>query len=99
LFSSLRGGIARQISDTGHQVAGLLYEPTLRIGVTGLSRAGKTVFITSLIANLLDRGRMGQLRGANLIEAVYLQPQPDDTLPRFAYELSLIHISEPTRLM
>ena len=36
----------------------------LRIGVTGLSRAGKTVFITSLVANLLDRGRMQALRAA-----------------------------------
>lgn len=93
MFSSLRGGIARQITDTGHQVAGLFHEPTLRIGITGLSRAGKTVFITSLIANLLDRGRMGQLRASDRIEAVYLQPQPDDTLPRFAYEDHLAAIT------
>ncbi|HGG63993.1 MAG TPA: YcjX family protein, partial [Rhodobacteraceae bacterium] len=39
-------------------------EVTVRLGVTGLSRAGKTVFITSLVANLLDRGRMPQLLGA-----------------------------------
>lgn len=60
-------------------------EPSLRLGVTGLSRAGKkTVFITGLVANLLDRGRMPQLRAAaqGRIEVVYLQPQPDDTLPR-----------------
>jgi predicted YcjX-like family ATPase len=93
LFSSLTDGIARQISDTGNQVAGIFSEPKLRLGVTGLSRAGKTVFITSLIANLLDRGRMGQLRGADRIEAVYLQPQPDDTLPRFAYEDHLAAIT------
>ena len=93
LFSSLSDGIARQITDTGNQIAGLFHEPTLRIGVTGLSKAGKTVFITSLIANLLDRGRMGQLSGAGRIEAVYLQPQPDDTLPRFAYEDHLAAIT------
>ncbi len=63
-------------------------EETIRLGVTGLSRAGKTVFITSLVANLLDRGRMPQLVGAatGSIQAVYLQPQPDDTMARFEYE-------------
>jgi len=63
-------------------------ESTVRLGVTGLSRAGKTVFITSLVANLLDRGRMGQLTGAanGSIIAAFLQPQPDDTTPRFEYE-------------
>ena len=63
-----------------------MFEPVIRLGVTGLSRAGKTVFITGLVANLIARGRMPQLRSARRIEAVYLQPQPDLTLPRFAYE-------------
>ncbi|MFN6979627.1 MAG: YcjX family protein, partial [Gemmobacter sp.] len=60
----------------------------IRLGVTGLARAGKTVFITSLVANLLDRGRMPQLRAAasGRIEAVWLQPQPDPAVPRFDYE-------------
>ncbi len=60
----------------------------MRLGVTGLSRAGKTVFITALVANLLQRGRMPQLKAhaEGRIEAVYLQPQPDVTLPRFDYE-------------
>ncbi|MFC3127048.1 YcjX family protein [Pseudoroseomonas globiformis] len=34
-----------------------LNESTLRVAITGLSRSGKTVFITSLIANLLAMGR------------------------------------------
>ncbi|MGV8985440.1 MAG: YcjX family protein [Cypionkella sp.] len=68
-------------------VAGFaLPDPVIRLGVTGLSRAGKTVFITNLVANLLERGRMPQLSARDRIEAVYLQPQPDMTLPRFAYE-------------
>ncbi|SFH14562.1 hypothetical protein SAMN04488020_10797 [Palleronia marisminoris] len=64
---------------------------TIRLGVTGLSRAGKTVFITSLVANLLNRGRMPGLTGVSTgaIRAAYLQPQPDDTLPRFDYETHL----------
>ena len=86
MFSSLTHGIARQIEAAASALTG--YEPVLRIGVTGLSRAGKTVFITSLVANLLDRARMPQLtaQAQNRIEAAYLQPQPDDTLPRFAFE-------------
>ncbi|MGV8949514.1 MAG: YcjX family protein [Cypionkella sp.] len=88
VFSSLTDGISRQIDGASSAVSGLFFEPVLRLGVTGLSRAGKTVFITALVANLLDRGRMPQLRAQaqRRIEAVYLQPQPDDTLPRFAYE-------------
>ncbi len=66
-------------------------DPVIRLGVTGLSRAGKTVFITALVANLMDRGRMPQLRAAasGAIRTAYLQPQPDDTLPRFDYETYL----------
>lgn len=84
VFSALGDGISRQIDG----VTGMFRDPVIRLGVTGLSRAGKTVFITGLVANLLQRGRMTQLRAEadHRIEAVYLQPQPDDTLPRFAYE-------------
>jgi uncharacterized protein len=67
-------------------VSGLFTDPVIRLGVTGLSRAGKTVFITGLVANLLHRGRMPQLTAAARIEAAFLQPQPDLTLPRFDYE-------------
>ena len=71
---------------------------TVRLGVTGLSRAGKTVFITSLVANLLDRGRMGQLLGVanGAVLAAYLQPQPDDTTPRFEYEAHLAALTAQT---
>ena len=63
-------------------------DTVVRLGVTGLSRAGKTVFITSLVANLLDRGRMPQLAAVaqGRVLTAYLQPQPDDTVPRFRYE-------------
>ncbi|AEQ51898.1 YcjX family protein [Pelagibacterium halotolerans] len=62
--------------------------PTLRLGVTGLSRAGKTIFITALIHNLLTGARLpgfapmaeGRLIGARLAE------HPDNATPRFAYE-------------
>ena len=74
-------------------------DTVIRLGVTGLSRAGKTVFITSLVANLLNRGRMPQFHAAvsGAIQAAYLQPQPDDTVPRFEYEnhLAALTASEP----
>jgi predicted YcjX-like family ATPase len=72
-------------------VSGLFTDLVVRLGVTGLSRAGKTVFITSLVANLLHRGRMPQLRSAatGQIQATFLQPQPDDTVARVEYERNL----------
>lgn len=62
--------------------------PTVRLGVTGLSRAGKTVFITALIHNLVHGGRLplfDAYSGGRLAEA-NLRPQPDDDVPRFDYE-------------
>lgn len=90
VLSTLTDGISRSVESVGASISGI-FEPTLRLGVTGLSGAGKTVFITSLVANLLDRGRMPQLvaQGRGRIETVVLQPQPDLTLPRFDYETHL----------
>ena len=81
-------GLVRGLERAASGLAAPFSEPVIRLGVTGLSRAGKTVFITGLVANLLQHGRMPQLRAAasRRLEAVYLQPQPDLTLPRFAYE-------------
>ena len=74
-----------------------LGDPVIRLGVTGLSRAGKTVFITSLVANLMDRGRMHALRAAadGSLKAAWLQPQPDDTIPRFDVERHLAALTGP----
>jgi predicted YcjX-like family ATPase len=88
--------IGRSIEELGSSVSEALFEPVIRLGVTGLSRAGKTVFITSLVANLLDRGRMPALSGAERIRAAYLKPQPDDTVPRFDYESHLACLVGPT---
>ncbi|WP_107496338.1 YcjX family protein [Thalassobius sp. I31.1] len=90
VLTTITEGITREIERTGDRVNSM-FEPVLRLGVTGLSRAGKTVFITSLVANLLDRGRMNQLTAASggRILAAWLQPHPDDTVPRFDYEARL----------
>lgn len=84
-------GLTRGVETLGDTVSEAFLEPVIRLGVTGLARAGKTVFITSLVANLLDRGRMPGLVAAaeGRIEAAFLQPQPDDTIPRFEYESHL----------
>ncbi len=90
-ISGLTDGISRGIEGAGATLSETFFDQTLRLGVTGLSRAGKTVFITALVANLLNRGRMPQLvaQTQGRIEAVHLQPQPDVTLPRFDYETHL----------
>lgn len=65
-----------------------LINPTVRLGVTGLSGAGKTVFITALVHAMVRGGRMPvfeALAGGRVSEA-RLAPQPDDAVPRFDYE-------------
>jgi len=96
VLSALARGIGDGVEAATAQIAGA-FEPVVRLGVTGLSRAGKTVFITSLVHNLLNTGRMPQLRAAQAggIMGALLQPQPDLTLPRFAYEDHLAALQAP----
>ncbi|MGF1622714.1 MAG: YcjX family protein [Rhodomicrobiaceae bacterium] len=78
--------------------AGDWLTPTLRLGVTGLARSGKTVFITALVHNLIAGGRLpffNAARQGRLIRA-YLEPQPDDEVPRFAYEDHLARLTAET---
>ena len=65
-----------------------LVNPTIRLGVTGLSRAGKTVFISSLVHNLLNGGRLPLFEAmqSGRVSGVRLEQQPDDAVPRFQYE-------------
>jgi predicted YcjX-like family ATPase len=90
-ISDIADGLVRGVEGVGDALSEALFEPVIRLGVTGLSRAGKTVFITSLVANLLDRGRMPQLQAAagGGIRTAYLQPQPDNIVPRFDFETHL----------
>ena len=77
---------------------GLLH-PTLRLGVTGLSRSGKTVFITALVHALLKGARlpMFEAHAKGRITHCYLEPQPNDDLPRFAYEEHLAALTGENR--
>ena len=97
VFADIADGLSRGVERVGSTMSGAFLEPVVRLGVTGLSRAGKTVFITSLVANLLDRGRMPGLAAAaqGSILTAYLQPQPDDTVPRFDYEAHLAAMTGP----
>jgi uncharacterized protein len=65
-----------------------LFDPTIRLGVTGLSNAGKTVFITALIHGLVRGGRfpLFEALATGRVARAYLAPQPDDAVPRFDYE-------------
>lgn len=85
--------IGRSIETSVDAVSETFFEPVVRLGVTGLSRAGKTVFITSLVANLIERGRMPGF--SPQVVAAFLQPQPDDTVPRFDYETHLAAMTGP----
>jgi len=97
VIAAITDRIGQSLDAMTATVSEAFFEPVLRLGVTGLSRAGKTVFITSLVTNLLEPGRMGQLRAAQTgaILGAYLQPQPDMTLPRFDYETHLSALTGP----
>ncbi len=70
------------------EYGGNLVHPTVRLGVTGLSGSGKTVFITALVHNLLHGGRLPVFEAldSGRIARARLEPQPDDAVPRFDYE-------------
>ncbi len=72
----------------------------LRLGVTGLSRSGKTVFLTALVSNLIAGVRLPVLAASaeGRITKARLEPQPDDAVPRFAYEDHMASLAGPDRM-
>ncbi len=84
-FASRAGSALRAFAEASQD---LVVQPTLRLGVTGLARSGKTVFTTALIHHLVETHALpafavaqeGRLRRARLV------PQPDDDVPRFPFE-------------
>ena len=79
---------ARIALDTLSGRAAALFSPSIRLGVTGLSRAGKTVFISALVHNLVHGGRLPlfEAQKSGRISRAFLEEQPDDAVPRFQYE-------------
>jgi uncharacterized protein len=86
---------ARALLDYGEH----FFNPTVRLGVTGLSRAGKTVFITALIHGLTRGGRFPVFEpyATGRIARARLEPQPDDAVPRFDYESHVRTLIEQRR--
>jgi predicted YcjX-like family ATPase len=86
--------VAESWTQAGKRIGDFL-TPSLRLGVTGLARSGKTVFITALIRNLTQGGRLpffAPYAEGRLISAD-LEPQPDDAVPRFDYEAHVAALS------
>lgn len=86
-FTDLLTTLVDDLNATVDQATDLL-TPTLRLGVTGLARSGKTVFITALVRALTGSARLPFFAPAveGRILRAYLEPQPDDALPRFEFE-------------
>ncbi len=88
-------GILSTAGDLWHSLDNLINDRPIKVAVTGLSRSGKTVFITSLIANLLAMGTgkptMPALRahidkgGSERLRNIRLVPARASTTPRFDY--------------
>ncbi|HYF06732.1 MAG TPA: YcjX family protein, partial [Acetobacteraceae bacterium] len=85
LLAPLRG-VFDLAEDTARTLIG---QERVRLAVTGLSRAGKTVFLTSLIANLLAAGAGRRTLPAldpllnGRLKRVAIRPAGTETTPRF----------------
>ncbi|MEO1720506.1 MAG: YcjX family protein, partial [Pseudomonadota bacterium] len=62
--------------------------PTIRLGVTGLSGAGKTAFVTALVRNLISAHRLPHFEAAasGRFSRAFLVPLGNDAVPRFPFE-------------
>ncbi|HTN11392.1 MAG TPA: YcjX family protein [Acetobacteraceae bacterium] len=101
--------IGRLAAGAAGRIEGLLNEDRIGLAVTGLSRAGKTVFITSLVHNLLALGAAGRGRdtlplftaalrtpdGDNRLRGIRILP-PDGGLPQFDYAGKLASLAADT---
>lgn len=96
-FNDLTDVGSRLFGRAGDFAGRILLEREVRLGVTGLRRAGKTVFTTALVDNLLKAGRLPFLDvvSSGRLQAARLQPQPDPDVPRFQYEQHLKTLSGP----
>ena len=93
-YSQAAGDVARRVGD----FASGLISPTVKLGVTGLARSGKTVFIMALVHNLMAGARLPFFDAAaqgRLVRA-YLEPQPDAFVARFPFEKHLADLKNRT---
>jgi predicted YcjX-like family ATPase len=93
------GGLADWLADAAN-LTELAKGSTVWLAVTGLSRAGKTVFITSLVHNLLSAlhnpSRMPLLNaaGGGRLRAATLRAVKADVLPRFPYRANIEQMAD-----
>ncbi|HKH33806.1 MAG TPA: YcjX family protein [Beijerinckiaceae bacterium] len=94
-IASRAGSTAASLWDAGNQ---LLY-PSVRLGVTGLARSGKTVFTTALVHHLVEGHALPSLRASaqGRIRRARLDHQPDDVVPRFPYEEHVAALAKERR--
>ena len=95
-YTQAAGDAFRSIGD----FASGLVTPAVKLGVTGLARSGKTVFITALVHNLIAGARLPFFDAAaqGRVVRVYLEPQPNEIVPRFEYEKHLADlVADPPR--
>jgi uncharacterized protein len=103
---SLISDLLYEARAAAESLAALTTGQHIRLGVTGLSRAGKTIFITALIEHLTKaaspalRGRRNTLpvfrvHAEGRLTGATLEPQPDDAVPRFAYEHYIASLAGP----
>lgn len=97
---SLFGNLLNDAAIAARSLADYVTGTGLRLGVTGLSRSGKTVFLTALVHHLLRLSKASaaeprrafpvfRVHAENRLARAYLEPQPDDAVPRFAWETHL----------
>ncbi|HEX8665868.1 MAG TPA: YcjX family protein [Beijerinckiaceae bacterium] len=94
-IASRAGAAAQGLWEAGNQ----LLQPSLRLGVTGLARSGKTVFTTALVHHLVEGHTLPALRASSQgrIRRARLDHQPDDAVPRFPYEEHVAALTEARR--
>jgi predicted YcjX-like family ATPase len=83
-YSQAAGDAFRSLGD----FAGGLIQPAMKLGITGLARSGKTVFLTALVHNLMAGARLPFFDAAaqGRVLRAYLEPQPDAFVARFPFE-------------
>ncbi|HEY1735018.1 MAG TPA: YcjX family protein, partial [Methylovirgula sp.] len=94
-----------EVQSAAQNLAESLTGRSLRLGVTGLSGAGKTIFVTALVHHLTsltaksrrDKNPLPVFRvhSEGRLMRGFLEPQPDDAVPRFAFEEHLNTLTGP----
>jgi uncharacterized protein len=98
--------ISGALSELGNYAETAFNETTVRIAVTGFSRAGKTVFLTSLIHNLLALGqqrdtlpalrRHFETGGPSRLRSIRLCGAGASAIPHFDYDAKLAELASGT---